>query len=152
MEAVELTANATATRGDHPVAVYLLLAPAMDGSCYVVTGIVARTDAKATVPALRKCARSLRRSRDMGARRDRAMVDLLALQKAAILTRAATGKAPDSLASVAHEVDGGIPKDPWGNDYVYERLPKNRFEFRCLGADGKPGGAGPAADIVWPRR
>ena len=43
---------------------------------------------------------------------------------------------------------GQVPADPWGNPYVYrspaERLP---FEIISLGADGREGGTGSAADL-----
>ena len=41
-----------------------------------------------------------------------------------------------------------LPTDPWGNDYLYlspgEHGP---FDVYSLGADGRPGGEGPNADI-----
>lgn len=42
-----------------------------------------------------------------------------------------------------------VPKDPWGNDYVY-RLPGRHGEFDLLsfGADGQEGGEGRDRDIV----
>lgn len=43
-----------------------------------------------------------------------------------------------------------IPKDPWGNVYLY-RSPGEQardFDIISLGADGQPGGAGEAADVV----
>ena len=43
-----------------------------------------------------------------------------------------------------------IQKDPWGNPYQYA-IPGTRsggrFDLYSLGADGQPGGEGPAADI-----
>lgn len=39
-----------------------------------------------------------------------------------------------------------IPKDPWGNDYVYEVVGDD-FELMSLGADGAEGGEGDDADI-----
>ncbi len=41
-----------------------------------------------------------------------------------------------------------IPKDPWGNEYVY-RFPGKHgpFDIFSLGADGQPGGDGDASDI-----
>lgn len=44
----------------------------------------------------------------------------------------------------------GIPKDPWGNPYLY-KSPGDQgreFEIISLGADGQQGGVGEAADIV----
>ncbi len=42
-----------------------------------------------------------------------------------------------------------IPKDPWGNDYVY-RCPgeHGKYDLYSLGADGKEGGEGENKDIV----
>ncbi len=43
----------------------------------------------------------------------------------------------------------GAPKDPWGHAYVYEASPDAQHAPKVCsyGADGKPGGAGNAADI-----
>jgi len=43
-----------------------------------------------------------------------------------------------------------IPKDPWGNDYIYKYPGDHGDEpdITCLGADGKPGGEGVNGDIV----
>ena len=46
-------------------------------------------------------------------------------------------------------LQGNLPKDPWGNDYIY-RCPgeDNRpFEVISYGADGEVGGEGENADI-----
>ncbi len=67
----------------------------------------------------------------------------------------------EGLGALAHPVSGvaswngpylkggNVPKDPWGNLYVYkqpaERAP---YEIRSLGADGQEGGTGTAADLV----
>ena len=43
-----------------------------------------------------------------------------------------------------------LPKDPWGNDYVY-KSPGDEgrdYDIICYGADGKEGGEGDNADIV----
>lgn len=42
-----------------------------------------------------------------------------------------------------------LPVDPWGNEYLY-RSPGDTggFDLITLGADGAPGGEGPAADIA----
>ncbi len=42
-----------------------------------------------------------------------------------------------------------IPKDSWGNDFIYLKPGKNNqpFEIISLGADGKEGGEGENADI-----
>lgn len=44
----------------------------------------------------------------------------------------------------------GIPRDPWGNDYIY-KIPgeeEREFEMTSYGADGKQGGTGEDADIT----
>ena len=42
-----------------------------------------------------------------------------------------------------------LPKDPWGNDYVYV-FPTNNgsYQIISLGADGQPGGEGESKDIT----
>lgn len=43
---------------------------------------------------------------------------------------------------------GRIPKDPWGNDYVYLSPGLHGdFDLMSFGADGQPGGEGADADI-----
>jgi general secretion pathway protein G len=46
-------------------------------------------------------------------------------------------------------LSGGLPPDPWGHPYVYEPAtqPQQPPHVISLGSDGKPGGAGGAADI-----
>jgi len=42
-----------------------------------------------------------------------------------------------------------LKKDPWGNDYLYIAPgTRGEFDLYTLGADGKPGGEGPDADIA----
>ena len=42
-----------------------------------------------------------------------------------------------------------IPKDPWGNDYVYKSPGEHgKYDLYSLGADGKEGGEGENKDIV----
>ena len=40
-----------------------------------------------------------------------------------------------------------IPKDPWGNDYIYRVLENGDFEILSYGEDGNAGGDGYAADL-----
>jgi general secretion pathway protein G len=52
----------------------------------------------------------------------------------------------------ANYPDGGyinrLPDDPWGGEYQYLFPGEHgRFDVYTLGADGRPGGDGPAADI-----
>ena len=43
---------------------------------------------------------------------------------------------------------GMLPKDPWGGDYLYlSPGAKGEIDIFSYGADGRPGGEGPAADI-----
>ncbi len=46
-------------------------------------------------------------------------------------------------------IKGGlIPKDPWGNDYIYKRPGEHgEFDIISYGADGVPGGEDENADI-----
>lgn len=42
-----------------------------------------------------------------------------------------------------------VPKDPWGNDYVYTAPGKHgNFDIVSLGADGKEGGDGENKDVT----
>ena len=42
-----------------------------------------------------------------------------------------------------------VPKDPWGNDYVYTSPGEHGdFDLVSYGADGQPGGTGENADIT----
>ncbi len=46
-------------------------------------------------------------------------------------------------------LEKGIPKDPWGRDYVYTYPGKNyTFELISLGADGQPGGEDENKDVT----
>lgn len=38
-------------------------------------------------------------------------------------------------------------KDPWGNEFIYEKIGSSEFEIISLGADGQEGGEGLDADI-----
>lgn len=41
-----------------------------------------------------------------------------------------------------------VPKDPWGNDYVYRQPGEHgEFDLSTLGRDGRPGGDGEDADL-----
>ena len=41
-----------------------------------------------------------------------------------------------------------MPKDPWGNDYIYVCPGEyGDFDLSSYGADGQPGGEGENADI-----
>jgi hypothetical protein len=60
------------------------------------------------------------------------------------------GKYPDSLKAVVDsKLRENIPKDAWGREFSYELSAEHGFMLKSLGADGKAGGAGGDADIVW---
>ena len=59
---------------------------------------------------------------------------------------------PGNLKKPGKYPSGGyinkLPKDPWGNDYVYIYPGQyGEFDIISLGADGQPGGEGENADI-----
>ncbi len=73
------------------------------------------------------------------------------------------GTYPDStvgLRALAENVDQNakwngpyiqpaVPKDPWGNDYIYLFPGEHReYDLMSYGADGQPGGSGENADIT----
>ncbi len=54
---------------------------------------------------------------------------------------------PDQIDAFLNPQDGGAPafsyaqlKDGWGNDFVYTKKDKTKFEWRSVGPDGKWGG------------
>jgi general secretion pathway protein G len=67
------------------------------------------------------------------------------------------GRYPESLeALITPDANGftildreTLPKDPWGNEYVFEPAPSGTQKFRVIsyGKDGVPGGEGDEADI-----
>jgi general secretion pathway protein G len=55
---------------------------------------------------------------------------------------------PNSLQDLLPFLDAKeIPKDPWGNDYVYEKGGDEGFVITCLGRDGSRGGSEYDMDI-----
>jgi len=59
-------------------------------------------------------------------------------------------EAPEGLAGWAGPyLDKGVPKDPWGRDYVYKCPGEHGpYDLTSLGADGAPGGEGENRDIT----
>lgn len=47
--------------------------------------------------------------------------------------------------------DGNVPSDAWGNEILYVTPGQNGkpYDLISLGADGKEGGSGSAADVRW---
>jgi general secretion pathway protein G len=106
-------------------------------------------------------------SRPEEARRTKAKVDTQALESALNMFRLDNGFVPTSeqgLAALVQKPDigrvanhwreggylekGKVPKDPWGNDYIYI-CPGQHGDFDIIsyGPDGEAGGEGANADI-----
>ena len=81
----------------------------------------------------------------------------MALLETALDTyRLDVGKYPSDLQSLrtsdGEKWDGpylpkSVPKDPWGNPYVYKRTDNGEVEMISLGANGTEGGEGEDKDI-----
>jgi general secretion pathway protein G len=57
-------------------------------------------------------------------------------------------KLPNTLEEVAEFMKPPkIPKDPWGNAYVYTKEGSRKFKIVSYGADGAPGGSDYDADV-----
>ena len=97
-----------------------------------------------------------------GARSDAARVQIGNLSAAIDLYRLEVGTYPPTLealvVSPGSEKWNGpylrklkLPKDPWGNEYVYRFPGQNaEYDLLSLGSDNTPGGSGEDADIsVW---
>ncbi|XPV77106.1 MAG: type II secretion system major pseudopilin GspG [Desulfovibrio sp.] len=64
----------------------------------------------------------------------------------ALVTKPTTGRIPKNYTSGGYI--SKIPKDPWGEDYVYISPGKHgKFDIISYGADGQEGGAESDADI-----
>ena len=104
----------------------------------VILGLIASAVVIAVFPQLQK------------ARIDRTTLDIGNIDSALKLYNARKGKFPDTATGLKALVDMEIldkmPKDAWGNDYVYT-LENGRPVVTSYGADGTPGGEGPNADI-----
>jgi general secretion pathway protein G len=85
------------------------------------------------------------------ARVSRTITDIRQIESALTLYRARKGRAPDTGTGLKALVDSQdlkeIPKDPWGNDYLY-MLDKGEPVIKSLGADGQEGGEGGNSDII----
>jgi hypothetical protein len=95
-----------------------------------------------------------------GAEANRAKVkhDLTSIFYAAQQGYATTGAYPESIEDLINPVDDNgnalpglddYPKDPWGNDYVYEMVDGHPVAS-CLGRDNAAGGEGEDADVQYP--
>lgn len=77
---------------------------------------------------------------------------MIELEKAIEGYRLAKRRLPDSLEELRGADtpwgDQPIPKDAWGNDFVYEKLGRKEFTLVSYGADGIQGGMDEEADIT----
>jgi len=55
----------------------------------------------------------------------------------------------DELRRRHYRGDSSIPLDPWEHEYSYFARDDGTFDLVCFGADGRRGGVGDDADIVW---
>ncbi len=84
------------------------------------------------------------------ARQDRAALDIKSIQQGLDLYKARKGKYPDTASGLRSLVEAqalkDMPKDPWGNDYVYMNE-GGKPVIVSYGADGQTGGADEDSDI-----
>ena len=96
-----------------------------------------------------------------GARSDSARIQIEALGASIDLYRLEVGSFPPTLEALIEKPPGVdnwngpylkkkvIPKDPWGNDYIYRYPGSNgSYDLLSLGADNAEGGEGERRDIV----
>jgi general secretion pathway protein G len=66
----------------------------------------------------------------------------------ALITKPATGVIPKNYREGGYLETKTIPKDPWGNDYIYISPGEHGdYDLYSYGADGVKGGEGKDADI-----
>ena len=66
----------------------------------------------------------------------------------ALVTKPASGQIPKNYKAEGYLENKNVPKDPWGNDYVYLSPSEHGdYELCSFGADGAKGGEGKGADI-----
>ena len=66
----------------------------------------------------------------------------------ALVTKPTTGKVPNNYKAEGYLENKNVPKDPWGNDYVYLSPGEHGdYDLYSFGADGVRGGEGKNADI-----
>ncbi|NJD91766.1 MAG: type II secretion system protein GspG [Geobacter sp.] len=67
---------------------------------------------------------------------------------AALVTKPATGVIPKNYKAEGYLESKKLPKDPWGNDYIYLSPSEHGdYELCSYGSDGAKGGEGKAADL-----
>ena len=66
----------------------------------------------------------------------------------ALVEAPTAGNIPKNWRQGGYLEKGKVPKDPWGNDFVYTSPGSHGdFDLTCLGKDGEPGGEGVDKDI-----
>jgi general secretion pathway protein G len=67
----------------------------------------------------------------------------------ALIEKPTSGRIPDKWREGGYLEKLFLPKDPWGNEYIYLSPGKQDedYEIISLGRDGREGGEGPDADI-----
>ncbi len=67
----------------------------------------------------------------------------------ALIQKPSTPPIPQHYKEGGYLDTNSVPKDPWGNPYIYRSPGDNSraYEIISLGADGKEGGSGVNADI-----
>jgi general secretion pathway protein G len=66
----------------------------------------------------------------------------------ALVEAPTTGDLPKNWRQGGYLEKGKVPKDPWGNDFVYLSPGSHGdFDLSCLGKDGEAGGEGVDQDI-----
>ncbi|GFO56223.1 type II secretion system protein GspG [Geomonas sp. Red276] len=66
----------------------------------------------------------------------------------ALVTKPTSGKIPTKYKDEGYLENKSVPKDPWGNDYVYLSPGEHGdYDLYSFGADGARGGEGKNADI-----
>jgi general secretion pathway protein G len=105
----------------------------------VILGLIASAVVIAVFPQLQK------------ARVDQTTLSIGNLDNALKLYNARKGKFPDTAtgfkALMDMEIIDKLPKDAWGNDFVYT-LENGRPVITSYGADGVPGGTGNDTDLT----
>lgn len=103
-----------------------------------ILGLIAAAVGVAVIPQLN------------AAKRDRASLDIKSIQSSMKLYYTKKGKYPDTATGLNGLVEvqalESVPKDPWGNDYVYLNE-GGKPVILSYGGDGTSGGEGDDADI-----
>lgn len=84
---------------------------------------------------------------------NKARAELKSIKDAVGMYYITNGRMPESIDDLREPAKGfeegfiDVRKDPWNNEYEFERLGGRKFIVRCYGADGQPGGEGIDADL-----